>query len=230
MKKMSKLTHIRLVLIVLCSIALCIPAHAQLKAPVQVDTLTIVSMKYNFNVVERENWPFDIVLRSMTEFRFGGEIAHIDHARESSYSSKYRTDGVEFRMTDYSYLQQYTIGGHVYIEYSGYELDCVIGSPQTRYKNCSVSANVSMKGRNVVGNISKPKCLVVEDGLIVIELIVDKSGDVTNAVVDESRTTVTDKDVLRDFCDSAKKIHFNMSPEAPKEQKGTVTFTLKVEP
>lgn len=43
-----------LILIILTAGYVC---HAQLRPPVQTDTLEIISVKYNYMDIDKENWP-----------------------------------------------------------------------------------------------------------------------------------------------------------------------------
>ena len=46
---------------------------AQLPAPRQTDTLIIMSVKYNYDDIDRENWPYHVIYKSTTFFEFAGD-------------------------------------------------------------------------------------------------------------------------------------------------------------
>ena len=44
--------------------------HAQLPAPCQIDTLIITCIRYNYDEIDRVNWPFSVIYKSTTFFKF----------------------------------------------------------------------------------------------------------------------------------------------------------------
>ena len=59
-----------LILIILTAGYVC---HAQLRPPVQTDTLEIISVKYNYMDIDKENWPCRFIYKSTTGFNICGQ-------------------------------------------------------------------------------------------------------------------------------------------------------------
>lgn len=116
---MKRLLFIMLIL----TSAIC---YAQLPAPSQMDTLVITSMRYNYDDIDRENWPYHVIYKSTTYFEFGETKFEIDGIY------KWR-DGLHFTLidpTDEKYFKDtYTLvyketKNEITIVFSGYEFIC----------------------------------------------------------------------------------------------------------
>lgn len=88
------------------------------------------------------------------------------------------------------------------------------------------SANAHLKGRNVVGTLPRPSGTFTKEGTVVITIRVDQYGTVTQASIGEG-TTISDKTILAAARSAAMKAHFNVSPDAPALQEGTITYIYK---
>ena len=78
--------------------------------------------------------------------------------------------------------------------------------------------NARLKGRNVLGALPKPDYTVQDEGTVVVEIWVNKSGNVTKALAGAQGTTRV----------AAMKTHFNQSVDAPELQQGTITYIFKL--
>ncbi|MBK7681077.1 MAG: TonB family protein [Bacteroidetes bacterium] len=65
-----------------------------------------------------------------------------------------------------------------------------------------------------------------EQGRVVIEIIVDKSGNVLRADGPARGSTITNATLVRKSIDAAKKAKFSPSPQGVEEQKGSITFNF----
>ncbi len=65
-----------------------------------------------------------------------------------------------------------------------------------------------------------------EQGKVVVTIYVDKYGKVTRAVPGARGTTVSDPKLHRLAKAAALRAKFSSDPEAPEEQKGTITYTF----
>ena len=79
-----------LFLMLILSSAIC---YAQLPAPSQMDTLVITSMRYNYDDIDRENWPYHVIYKSTTYFEFGEAKFEIDGIDKFG-------DGLHFTLID----------------------------------------------------------------------------------------------------------------------------------
>lgn len=202
---------------------------AQLKVPTQTDTLEVRSIKYNYNGIERENWPFSQVLRTTTEFVFGNQVFKIERAEEKSYNLKYGATEVRYYLEDGSTLSQYDKDDSIVIVFSGYELICVISKQNLETKGelgkTVGEPNVRLKGRTVLGGLPSPGVYAVErEGIVVVQIWVNNYGEVTKAIAGAEGTTVTDKTLWAAARSAAMSTHFNMAADAPVLQEGTITY------
>lgn len=85
-----------------------------------------------------------------------------------------------------------------------------------------------VKGRDCVGVPAKPNYGVQNEGVVVVEIWVDRQGAVIKAFPGADGTTVTDKDMWTAARQAALKTKFNVSPESPEQMKGTITYIFKL--
>lgn len=65
-----------------------------------------------------------------------------------------------------------------------------------------------------------------EQGRVVVEIIVDKSGNVLRADGPARGSTITNATLVRKSLEAAKKAKFSPSPQGVEEQKGSITFNF----
>lgn len=81
----------------------------------------------------------------------------------------------------------------------------------------------SLGGRKA-DHLPKPAPTFSESGTVVVTIWVDRYGRVTKAIAG-ARGTTTASPVLQKLAEeAAKRARFNAKPEAPEEQKGTITY------
>lgn len=84
----------------------------------------------------------------------------------------------------------------------------------------------SLSGRTLTGSLPKPVENCNEEGVVVVEIVVDKTGKVTaaQAILRGSRNLTS---CLRKAAeDAALRARFNSDASAAAEQKGTITYTF----
>ncbi len=115
-----------LVLLVLLLVS-GITCNAQLTPPNQIDTLIVKQMKYNKIVVDKENWPFDVIYRSSEMFIFGSQKFKIIDVNIKGGVF----EGISFTLADMSseYEDSYKLfyedaKGNIGISFSGYDISC----------------------------------------------------------------------------------------------------------
>ena len=91
------------------------------------------------------------------------------------------------------------------------------------------SSRRSLEGRTVMGNLPLPEYSVQNAGTVVVRIMVDQYGSVTNAIPGARGTTVQDATLWEAAKKAALKAKFNVSATAPAVQEGTITyvFTLR---
>ncbi|WP_158824991.1 energy transducer TonB [Mucilaginibacter lacusdianchii] len=67
------------------------------------------------------------------------------------------------------------------------------------------------------------------DGKIVVDIRVDKDGNITYARGGARGTTITDQDLIDKCEDAAKRARINSSESAPDMQQGTIVFVFKTQ-
>ena len=82
-----------------------------------------------------------------------------------------------------------------------------------------------LKGRGS-GKLPKPKYDYQGEGKVVVEISVDRSGKVTQAIPGVKGSTTLDEYLLRVAKDAALEATFDQKPDAPQVQKGTITYTF----
>ena len=68
-----------------------------------------------------------------------------------------------------------------------------------------------------------------ESGRIVVEIIVDRQGNVIRVTPGGRGTTITNGDLIKKAMDAARKAKFTPNAAAPEEQRGTMTFEFVLE-
>ena len=71
--------------------------------------------------------------------------------------------------------------------------------------------SVRLEGRSVVGSLPKPKYEVNKSGVVVVKIVVDETGKVTNAIPGQSGTTVNDPTLWQAAKTAALKARFSPS-------------------
>lgn len=93
-------------------------------------------------------------------------------------------------------------------------------------------ANAHLKGRNVVGNLVKPRYDRQSSGVVVVTIWVDIYGDVKNAQAGAPGTTVDDPQLWNAARAAAMNTHFERSKHitenTPPLQEGTITYYFKL--
>lgn len=68
-----------------------------------------------------------------------------------------------------------------------------------------------------------------ESGRIVVDIIVDRQGNVVRVTPGSRGTTITNAELIKKAMESARQAKFTPKADAPEEQKGTMTFEFILE-
>lgn len=107
------------------------------------------------------------------------------------------------------------------------------GDGNTKNESQGVKANAHLEGRNSDGSVIVPNYKEQISGIVVVKIWVDAYGNVRNAVVDASGTTVDNKTLWTEARNAAMRTHFtklnNITETTPELQDGYIIyyFTLK---
>ncbi|MBI2269903.1 MAG: hypothetical protein HYU69_06030 [Bacteroidetes bacterium] len=86
----------------------------------------------------------------------------------------------------------------------------------------------SLRGRKL---LQRPQLLdeSQEEGIVVVEIVVDETGKVIEATPGQRGSTTTSSYLYTLARQAAKTAKFNVSPDGAKEQKGTYTFVFRLD-
>jgi len=74
--------------------------------------------------------------------------------------------------------------------------------------------------------IETPSVKVTERGTVVVDIWVDRQGNVVKAQINYKGTDVIDAEQRRIAIDAAKNSKFDEDPTAPEQQRGTISYTF----
>lgn len=86
----------------------------------------------------------------------------------------------------------------------------------------------SLGGRKNL-NLPKPEFNVPEEGIVVVEIMVDQTGRVIAATPGKQGSTTTNRTLLAAAKKAALESKFNSKGDAPERQIGTITYHFKLE-
>ncbi|ASB49951.1 energy transducer TonB family protein [Alkalitalea saponilacus] len=85
-------------------------------------------------------------------------------------------------------------------------------------------SSFSLSGRSLSGALPRPEYNIQEEGIVVVEITVDRTGVVTNAQPILRGTTTQNSYLWRVAREAALKARFNRDPNAPAFQTGTISY------
>lgn len=100
------------------------------------------------------------------------------------------------------------------------------GGGGTGYDLSGSGTSFSLLGRDAK-NLSLPPSRTDEVGSIVVTIWVNPEGEVTRAVAGARGTTIDNKSLWRNCERAASSSSFSENPNAPFEQKGTITYKFR---
>jgi outer membrane biosynthesis protein TonB len=86
----------------------------------------------------------------------------------------------------------------------------------------------SLTGRSMI-LMKKPEFTIQKEGIVVVEITVDKTGKVISATPGKQGSTVTDKVLYEAAKKAALESKFNLKNDAPDFQVGKITYHFKLE-
>ena len=86
----------------------------------------------------------------------------------------------------------------------------------------------NLGGRSAL-SLPKPDYLKQKQGIVVVEVIVDRKGNVTKATPGVKGSTTLDNDLLKAAEKAALTAKFDVSPNAREYQKGSITYIFKLQ-
>lgn len=89
-------------------------------------------------------------------------------------------------------------------------------------------SSFSLAGRNPVGALPLPEYNIQVAGKVVVEITVDKYGNVTNAVAKTKGSDIIDENLYAAAEKAARNAKFDKKLDASAYQKGTITYYFKL--
>ena len=88
-----------------------------------------------------------------------------------------------------------------------------------------VKSSYRMEDRYVSYHVQEPEVRGNAEGIVKLDIAIDKLGDVKSAKLN-SASTIKDEEVIEACKKAALKTDFNYNSDAPKLQRGTITYTF----
>lgn len=96
----------------------------------------------------------------------------------------------------------------------------------SRIEGTSTKYGFSLSGRKAI-SLPKPNYTGNQEGKIVVQIWVNRSGDVVRVECPAKGSTINNGDIINIVKDAARKARFNADGNAPEGQTGTITFVFK---
>lgn len=110
----------------------------------------------------------------------------------------------------------------------GDKLEAGHASGNIKDGNQTGAPNAKLQGRSVIGALPSPTYNVQESGKVVVSIKVDRDGTVVEAQPGAEGTNLTSASAWDAAKKAALKAQFNMKPDAPEFQYGTITYIFKI--
>lgn len=86
----------------------------------------------------------------------------------------------------------------------------------------------NLNGRNPI-HLQKPAFTVLKEGIVVVEITVDRSGSVISATPGIKGSTIVDNTLYAAAKKAAMESKFNLKNDSPERQVGTITYHFKLQ-
>ena len=208
--------------------------HAQIPAPNQTDTLVITSVKYNYADIDRENWPCDVIYKSMKDIRIGGQtfnIVRVDKYWEVITFDVF--DKNDSTKKEYKLAFREKNNGEYVLTFSGYEFSCHKKGTLKEEKESS-QGNRSYSGPSIKSyelNGRKASHLVIpayrcySEGEVTVIISVNPAGMVVSAEVKDD-ISETDECLRTYALRAARLSRFTDSSNAASNEPGEIVYTF----
>jgi TonB family protein len=97
-----------------------------------------------------------------------------------------------------------------------------------KFKKSDTCKLISLSGRSLQESLPMPDYNGQAEGIIAIEIIVNKNGDVTEAKLIQDKSTIKDENLIYAAIEAAKKAKFKAKHDAPDNQKGTINYNFRL--
>ena len=87
--------------------------------------------------------------------------------------------------------------------------------------------NYNLDNRKILSN-SSPKYKCNEEGLVVIQIVVNNLGNVVETKFDKKKSTTNAKCLIEEAEKAAKNTKWNIDSNSPKKQVGTIKYNFSL--
>jgi TonB family protein len=116
------------------------------------------------------------------------------------------------------------------LEVSPGDVDRISTYPSRESKTTAVGegVNYSLSGRSAL-SLPQPEYPKQKSGKVIVRVTVDRNGNVLTAEGGQQGSTTLDNDLINAAEKAAKLAKFDVSPNAPASQTGTITYIFKLQ-
>ena len=200
---------------------------AQIAPPKQIDTLFITSIRHDEFDIPKDQWPFEIICKSKSDFTIGDSTYSIFEVNKWGKTSHYSIRDNKKRMMTELWLTTGNLNKFTLVLFDGYEISCISSKyiPVEKFNTQPCVTTCSMDGRDLE-SVEFPDFVCHADGEVTILVQVDRTGKVTGTKVLDD---VSDQNkCLRYFATrSASLAKFSPSENAPELQYGEIVYEFK---
>ena len=86
----------------------------------------------------------------------------------------------------------------------------------------------NLNGRSPI-HLQKPEFNILKEGIVVVEISVDRTGKVISATPGVKGSTIVDNTLYASAKKAALESKFNLKKDAPERQIGTITYHFKLQ-
>jgi TonB family protein len=108
------------------------------------------------------------------------------------------------------------------------ERSLFIGTGSEEEETTRTAETLNLSGRSVAGGFPMPVYNSPSQGTVVVEIAVNRDGQVTEAQAIGRGTTTSDRKLLKAAEEAALKTRFNVKKDAPISQVGTITYVFSL--
>ncbi len=198
--------------------------------PEQADTLVVTSIKCNKKKIDTENWPFDVIYKSLDKFIFGErELKLLETRSRPDENDVFILADISSSDGDrYELLYKKKSKGKVYIKFSDYEITCINkngGWNELDKMPSFMGGSPELFSKWVTMRLVYPKEAEQRkvQGWVIVQFTVQTDGSVTDVNVLHGVDASLDREAVRVVSSSPK-----WSPGKKDGKPVVVTFTHPV--
>lgn len=213
------------ILIGLIGLLVSVICNAQITPTKQIDTLIITALRYNEAEVDKEDWPYDVIYKSKTDFKIGDKTYNIIEVNKWGRTTHYAI--IDSKKNKGMPMDLWMTTGNIHkftlILFNGHEFHCMSSKyiPVEKYHSQPCVVSHSVEGREVV-KMEFPEFLCHGEGEVTVLVQVAPSGHVTGTrILDD----ISDNNkCLRYFAQRSASISRFTESDSKEPQIGEIVY------